>query len=241
MAKAYQAPELAGMFSSYQVNVPQLYADVDRTQGAPARRAADRRLRDACRSTSAPCTSTTSTGSAAPTGARAGRRAVPRARRGHRPAEDALEHGRDGAALGADERAPVGRTRARDALQRLPRGRHQRRRRRPAISSGQAQAAIERIAAETLPPGISYEWTELTYQQILAGNTAIWVFPLACCWCSWCSPRSTRAGAAARDHPDRADVPARRADRRLAHARRQQHLHADRLHGAGGLAARTRS
>nr|MBA3846903.1 efflux RND transporter permease subunit [Planctomycetota bacterium] len=32
MAKAQQAPELAGLFSSYQVNVPQLYADIDRTK-----------------------------------------------------------------------------------------------------------------------------------------------------------------------------------------------------------------
>ena len=32
MAKASQAPELAGLFSSYQVNVPQLYADIDRTK-----------------------------------------------------------------------------------------------------------------------------------------------------------------------------------------------------------------
>jgi multidrug efflux pump len=46
------------------------------------------------------------------------------------------------------------------------------------FSSGQAQQAIERIAEETLPHGISYEWTELTYQQILAGNSAIWLFPL---------------------------------------------------------------
>lgn len=45
-------------------------------------------------------------------------------------------------------------------------------------SSGQAQAAIERVAAETLPPGMEFEWTELTYQQILAGNSAVWLFPL---------------------------------------------------------------
>jgi multidrug efflux pump len=31
---------------------------------------------------------------------------------------------------------------------------------------------------ETLPPGFGFEWTELTYQQILAGNTAIYIFPL---------------------------------------------------------------
>src|SRR5438874_5235503 len=48
----------------------------------------------------------------------------------------------------------------------------------PGFSSGQAQDAIERIAAETLPPGISYEWTEITYQEILAGNSALWVYPL---------------------------------------------------------------
>ena len=49
----------------------------------------------------------------------------------------------------------------------------------PGYSSGQAQDAIERIAAETLPKGIGYEWTELTYQEILAGNSAVLVFPLA--------------------------------------------------------------
>ncbi|MGD0503057.1 MAG: multidrug efflux RND transporter permease subunit [Steroidobacteraceae bacterium] len=45
-------------------------------------------------------------------------------------------------------------------------------------SSGQAQAAMERLARQELPNGLSFEWTELTYQQILAGNTALLVFPL---------------------------------------------------------------
>jgi len=48
----------------------------------------------------------------------------------------------------------------------------------PGFSSGQAQAAMEKLAADNLPNGMGYEWTELTYQQILAGNTAILVFPL---------------------------------------------------------------
>ncbi len=48
----------------------------------------------------------------------------------------------------------------------------------PGFSSGQAQAAISKILDETLPKGMTYEWTELTYQQILAGNTALFVFPL---------------------------------------------------------------
>ncbi|MCB5189472.1 efflux RND transporter permease subunit [Methylobacillus arboreus] len=49
----------------------------------------------------------------------------------------------------------------------------------PGYSSGQAQAAVERIAAQTLPPGIKFEWTDLTYQQIIAGNAGIWVFPIS--------------------------------------------------------------
>ena len=49
----------------------------------------------------------------------------------------------------------------------------------PGYSTGQAQAAIERIAAETLPRGIKFEWTDLTYQQILTGNAALWVFPIS--------------------------------------------------------------
>jgi len=48
----------------------------------------------------------------------------------------------------------------------------------PGYSSGQAQAAMEKLAREHLPHGFSFEWTELTYQQILAGNTAVLVFPL---------------------------------------------------------------
>ncbi len=48
----------------------------------------------------------------------------------------------------------------------------------PGYSSGQAQEAIAKILDETLPRGMTYEWTELTYQQILAGNTAIYIFPV---------------------------------------------------------------
>lgn len=46
------------------------------------------------------------------------------------------------------------------------------------ISSGQAEAVMEGILDKTLPKGMTYEWTDLTYQKILAGNTAIFVFPL---------------------------------------------------------------
>jgi len=49
----------------------------------------------------------------------------------------------------------------------------------PGYSSGQAQAAVERIAKETLPRGLKIEWTDLTYQQIITGNGALWVFPIS--------------------------------------------------------------
>ena len=48
----------------------------------------------------------------------------------------------------------------------------------PGYSSGQAQAALEEVAKEILPQGMAYEWTDLTYQDILSGNTMIYVFPL---------------------------------------------------------------
>jgi len=48
----------------------------------------------------------------------------------------------------------------------------------PGYSSGEAEALIEGLVSRSLPNGMDFEWTELTYQQILAGNTGIWVFPL---------------------------------------------------------------
>lgn len=48
----------------------------------------------------------------------------------------------------------------------------------PGFSSDQAQAAIEEVLAQTLPEGMAFEWTEVTYQQELAGNTMVYVFPL---------------------------------------------------------------
>lgn len=48
----------------------------------------------------------------------------------------------------------------------------------PGYSSGQAEAAIAKLLGEELPIGMTFEWTDLTYQQILAGNTAIFIFPL---------------------------------------------------------------
>jgi multidrug efflux pump len=49
----------------------------------------------------------------------------------------------------------------------------------PGFSSGQAEAAMERLARENLPKGMTLDWTELTFQKIIAGNTGVLVFPLS--------------------------------------------------------------
>ncbi|HEY0791785.1 MAG TPA: multidrug efflux RND transporter permease subunit [Chthoniobacterales bacterium] len=48
----------------------------------------------------------------------------------------------------------------------------------PGFSSGQAIATMKQVASENLPAQFGYEWTELTLQQILAGNSALYIFPL---------------------------------------------------------------
>jgi multidrug efflux pump len=178
LMKAYQTPELAGLFSTYQVNVPQLYADIDRTKA---------------RQLGVPVTDVFETmqiylGSLyvndfnkfgrtysvrvqadAPYRARAEDIGLLKVRSstGEMVPLSALMNVRPAA---GPERA----IRYNGFLAADISGRNA-----PGFSSGQAQDAIERIAAETLPPGIGYEWTEITYQEILAGNSAIWVYPLA--------------------------------------------------------------
>jgi hydrophobe/amphiphile efflux-1 (HAE1) family protein len=48
----------------------------------------------------------------------------------------------------------------------------------PGVSSGQMIEKVERLAKEHLPSGFAIEWTDLTYQQILAGDTLFYIFPL---------------------------------------------------------------
>lgn len=48
----------------------------------------------------------------------------------------------------------------------------------PPLSSGQAEELIANLAKQTLPAGFEFEWTDLTFQKIIAGNTAIFIYPL---------------------------------------------------------------
>jgi hydrophobe/amphiphile efflux-1 (HAE1) family protein len=49
----------------------------------------------------------------------------------------------------------------------------------PGYSQGQAIQVMDRLAAEILPTGFAYEWTTLAFQQLRAGNTALFAFVLA--------------------------------------------------------------
>jgi multidrug efflux pump len=178
LGKAYQAPELAGMYSSYQVNVPQIYADIDRTKarqlGVPVTEVFDA-MQIYLGSLYANDfnkfgrTYSVRVQADAPFRARAediGLLKV-RSNSGEMVPLSALMNVKPSA---GPERA----MRYNGFLAADINGRPA-----PGFSSGQAQDAIERIAAQTLPAGIGFEWTELTYQEIIAGNSAVLVFPLS--------------------------------------------------------------
>jgi multidrug efflux pump len=178
IAKAYQTPELAGIFSSYQINVPQLYADLDRAKAEQLGVS----VTDVFETLQIYLGSlyvndfnafgrTYSVRVQADAEFRAkaddiGNLKV-RSQSGQMIPLSAL--------LKVDETAgPERTTRYNGFLSADINGAPA-----PGYSSGQAQAAIEKILAETLPSGVDYEWTDLTYQQILAGNSSLIVFPLA--------------------------------------------------------------
>ncbi|QDV12780.1 Efflux pump membrane transporter BepE [Rosistilla oblonga] len=49
----------------------------------------------------------------------------------------------------------------------------------PGFSTGQSLQTMEELAEELLPPGFGYEWTEIAFQEKQAGNTIVFLFPLA--------------------------------------------------------------
>lgn len=178
LAKAYQTPELAGLYSSYQINVPQLYADLDRVKA--------RQLGVAV--TDVFETLQIYLGSLYVNDFNAfGRTYSVRIQADANYRSHAEDIGKLKVRSQSGEMIPL------SALMKVEQTVGAERAIRyngflsadingnpaPGFSSGQAQAAIERIAQETLPAGIAFEWTDLTYQQILAGNSGFLVFPLA--------------------------------------------------------------
>ena len=178
LAKARAAPELAGLFSSYQVNVPQLYADIDRTRA---------------RQLGVPVTSVLDTmqiylGSLYVNDFNKFGRTY-----SVRVQADAQFRARVDDIGSLKVRSDTGEMVPLSAVLRVKESAGPERAMRyngfltadvngapaPGYSSGQAQDAVKRIAAETLPKGIAFEWTDLTYQEIIAGNSSLIVFPVA--------------------------------------------------------------
>ena len=58
------------------------------------------------------------------------------------------------------------------------------------MSSAEGMARVAELAADILPKGMAIEWTDLTYQQATQGNAALVVFPLAMAATTTCSSRS---------------------------------------------------
>ena len=176
-AKAAQTPELAGVFSSYQVNVPQLFADVDRTKakqlGVP--------LGDIFN------TMQINLGSLYVNDfnkfGRTYQVIVQADEQFRSHAQDLGQmkvKNNKGEMVQLSSLMQLKDTYGPDKVQRynaytaadINGGAA------PGVSSGQAQVAMEKVLDATLPKGVSYEWTDLTFQDIIAGNTMLIVFPI---------------------------------------------------------------
>jgi hydrophobe/amphiphile efflux-1 (HAE1) family protein len=177
LAKAYQTPGLTGQFSSFQINVPQIFADVDRDKVKQL----DVRLTDLFQTlqiylgsqyvndfnkfgrtyqviaqADAPYRATAENITQLQVrnvrGEMVPLGSVMSMRQSYGPDQVTHYNGYPAADISG---SPA-----------------------PGMSAGAAVRTMEQLAAATLPNGIGFEWTELTYQQKLAGNTALLVFPL---------------------------------------------------------------
>ncbi len=177
LAEALRRPELTGLFSSYQVNVPQVRLDVDRDRvKAHGLALADVHAALQANLGSLYVNDVTLFGRVY--------RVFVQADAAYRADESAVQHlkvrNRDGQLVPLASVVRVNPTTGPDRV--LRHNAH------PSadingnagagISSGQAQALMERIARDTLPPGFDFEWTDLAYQQKLAGRSGVWIFAL---------------------------------------------------------------
>lgn len=177
LGKAYQDPALTGVFSSYNVNVPQIYADVDRTKAFQLGIS----VNDIFRTMqiylgSLYINDFNQFGRTYRVIAQADeefrdtpqdvlRLKVRNSQNEMVPLGSVVELSE---AFGPDTVMRYNAFRSADLSGNAA----------PGYSSGEAKDAITKILEETLTPGMEFEWTDLTYQQVLAGNTAIYIFPL---------------------------------------------------------------
>jgi len=177
IGKGYQTPELGGVFSMFTVNVPQLDADIDRvkakTQGVPLQNLFETlqiylgslyvndfnrfgRTFEVVAQADAPFRATAEDITRLKTRNEKGEMvplgSIVKVTETHGPDRVMRYNGYPAAEVNG---GPA-----------------------PGFSSGQAEAAMAKLVNDSLPRGMTYEWTELTYQRILAGNTVVFVGPL---------------------------------------------------------------
>jgi hydrophobe/amphiphile efflux-1 (HAE1) family protein len=177
VAKARQAPELSGIFTSYEINVPQLYADLDRTKA----RQLGVDVQDVFSAMQIYLGSLYVNDFN-----RFGRtyQIIAQADKEFRSrADDILRlqtRNFEGRMVPLGAMVRISDTTGPESAMRYNgfRSADLNGAPGPGYSSGQAQEAIVRILKETLPKGMEFEWTELTYQQEIAGNTAVIVFAI---------------------------------------------------------------
>jgi multidrug efflux pump len=177
IGQAYQTPELAGVFSSYQINVPQLYVDLDRTKAKQLGLNIDDIFETMQVYLGSFYINDFNT---------LGRtyQVIAQADKPFRNEPDDINRlkvrNNQGEMIPLGSVVTVSETFGPESATRYNafRAADLNGNAAPGFSSGQAQAAITKILDETLPKGMTFEWTELTYQQILAGNSSIYVIPL---------------------------------------------------------------
>ncbi|HEY6167614.1 MAG TPA: efflux RND transporter permease subunit, partial [Verrucomicrobiae bacterium] len=177
IGKGYQTPGLAGLFSTFTVNVPQLDADIDRikakAQGVPLQNLFETmqiylgslyvndlnlfgRTYQVIAQADAPFRDRPEDITRFKTRNAAGQMvplgSLVKVKETHGPDRAMRYNGYPAAEINA---GPA-----------------------PGFSSGQAEALMANLATENLPKGLAFEWTDLTYQRILAGNTAVYIYPL---------------------------------------------------------------
>ncbi len=177
IAKAYQTPELAGIFSSYQINTPQIYADLNRVKASQL--GID--VQDVFNTMQIYLGSFYINDFN-----KFGRtyQVIAQADKQFRsnPSDILTLKARNsqGNMVPLGSVLNISETTGPDSAMHYNAYRSADLNGSPAMgySTGQAQAAITKILNETLPKGMGFEWTELTYQQILSGNTTLLVFPI---------------------------------------------------------------
>ena len=229
IGKANQTKGLAQVYTFFDTATPRIFADIDRAKAEHARRAAGARVRGAAGLSRLGLRQRLQPARPHLSRHRPGRRAVPRTTADIANLKTRSNSGADGADRLGRDLPGQDRAVSRDALQSLPGGRGRRRHRARLLLGPVAGDDGEARRRDPARAAMRTEWTDIAFQQKAAGNTAGIVFALAVVFVFLVlAAQYRKPDAAAGDHPDRADVPARGDGRREPAGHGQQYPDPDR-------------